>query len=382
MQSLLFVHGINVRGEAWFRGLELIAQKATKFLPGVEVSGCQWGDTLGAYLHRGGASIPDFEKTGKAEPAVEDASRGRWFLLSDNPLLELRILPDEGYIGVKPGIEIFAFIPPLGNNPVVLDLLKQCEVAGPWPAFIADIASDPEWKLVVESITATAPAVCEKISRAITAAYQRRLRADGYPALGGAQRDELKDALVNPLGGPPLGIGDWLLERLTSFGAHRRGKLSDSTTPSAGDVIRYQSRGEEIRKFIAARVKTTSATVILAHSLGGIACVDWLASTTYQEDGPKIDHLITVGSQAPYFYEIDALVSRPYGAGLPDSFPKKWLNIYDRADFLSYLAAPVFPDHARDVEVDNGQPFPDSHSAYWHNDRQVWKAVAEFLAEP
>jgi hypothetical protein len=382
MQSLLFVHGINVRGEAWFRGLELIAQKATKFLPGVEVSGCQWGDTLGAYLHRGGASIPDFEKTGEAEPAVEDASRGRWFLLSDNPLLELRILPDEGYIGVKPGIEIFALIPPLGNNPVVLDLLKRCEVAGPWPAFIADIASDPEWKLVVESITATAPAVCEKIARAITAAYQRRLRADGYPALGGAQRDQFKDALVNPLGGPPLGIGDWLLERLTSFGAHRRGKLSDSTTPSAGDVIRYQSRGEEIRKFIAARVKTTSATVILAHSLGGIACVDWLASTAYQEDGPKIDHLITVGSQAPYFYEIDALVSRPYGAGLPDSFPKKWLNIYDRADFLSYLAAPVFPDHARDVEVDNGQPFPDSHSAYWHNDRQVWKAVAEFLAEP
>src|ERR1019366_4738672 len=115
-------------------------------------------------------------------------------------LLELRILPDEGYIGVKPGIEIFALIPPLGNNPVVLDLLKRCEVAGPWPAFIADIASDPEWKLVVESITATAPAVCEKIARAITAAYQRRLRADGYPALGGAQRDQLKDALVNPLG--------------------------------------------------------------------------------------------------------------------------------------------------------------------------------------
>jgi hypothetical protein len=122
--------------------------------------------------------------------------------------------------------------------------------------------------------------------------------------------------------------------------------------------------------------------VILAHSLGGIACVDWLASKEYAEDGPKIDRLITVGSQAPYFYEIDALVSLPYGAGLPDGLPKKWLNIYDRSDFLSYLAAPVFPGHARDVEVDNGQPFPDSHSAYWHNHRQVWKAVAEFLAEP
>jgi hypothetical protein len=381
MKSLLFVHGINVRGEAWFRGLELIAQKAAKFLPGVKVSGCEWGDTRGAYLHRGGASIPDFDKTGNAASAVDDASRGRWFLLTDNPLLELRILPEEAYIGEKPGLEIFTFIPPLANRTEILNLLKRWEVADPWPAFIGDIATDTEWKLVVESITATAPAVCEKLARAVTAAYQQRLRAEGYPALGGAQRDELKDALVNPLGGPPLGIGDWFLDRLTNFGERRRGKLSDTTTPAAGDVIRYQARGEEIRKYIAERVKETSATVILAHSLGGIACVDWLASKEYAEKGPKIDRLITVASQAPYFYEIDALVSRPYGAGLPDTFPKKWLNIFDKADFLSYMAAPMFPGRARDVEVDNGQPFPDSHSAYWHNDKQVWKAVSDFLAE-
>jgi hypothetical protein len=60
MQSLLFVHGINVRGEAWFRGLDLISRETAKFLPGVSVAGCQWGNTLGAYLHRDGASIPGY----------------------------------------------------------------------------------------------------------------------------------------------------------------------------------------------------------------------------------------------------------------------------------------------------------------------------------
>jgi len=379
---LLFVHGINVRGEAWFRTLEVISQKGAEFLPGVCISGCGWGDALGAYLHRGGAAIPNYQKTGDAAAPGDAASRARWFLLSETPLLELRILPEEAYIGVKPGIGIFTLIPPLAANAKILGLLGQWQAGGPWPQFIGDIAADPEWKQVVESITASAPAVSEKLARAITAAYQQRLREEGYLALAGPQRDDLKAALLNPLDGPPLtAIGDWLLDRLTAFGGRRRGKLSDSTTPAAGDVIRYQSRGEEIRKFIAERVKTTSATILLAHSLGGIACVDWLASTDYARNGPKIDRLITVGSQAPFFYEIDALVSRPYGAGLPDTFPRKWLNIWDPSDFLSYLAAPVFPDHARDVEVDNKQPFPDSHSAYWHNDGQVWKAIADFLAE-
>jgi pimeloyl-ACP methyl ester carboxylesterase len=386
MPTLLFVHGINVRGEAWFRSLELIAQKAAKFLPGIKVEGCQWGDAFGAYLHKDGASIPDFENTGDAAPPVEDSSRGRWFLLAENPLLELRILPEEAFFGERPGIEIFTLIPPLAANAEIIKLLAGWRIEEAWPKFIGDISVDPEWKQVVESITAAAPAVCEKLARAITAAYQQRLRLEGYPAPGGEQRDEIKDALVNLVGGPPLGIGDWFLDRLTAFGAYRRGKLTDKTTPAIGDVIRYQARGQEIRNFIEERARKTSATIVLAHSLGGVACVDWLASKEYAkgiEEGKirKIDRLITVGSQAPYFYELDALSSRPYGAGLPEYFPSKWLNIFDRSDFLSYMAQPIFPS-ARDAEADNGQAFPESHSAYWHNDKQVWTPIADFIAEP
>jgi pimeloyl-ACP methyl ester carboxylesterase len=129
-----------------------------------------------------------------------------------------------------------------------------------------------------------------------------------------------------------------------------------------------------VRKFIGERVEDTGATVLLAHSLGGVAAVDWLA---WEPRG--IDALITVGSQAAYFYEIDALPSRIYGSGLPDYFPKRWLNIYDENDFLGYPAAGVFKNRVTDVRVDSGSPFPEAHSAYFENRTQVWTAIATFL---
>ena len=113
---------------------------------------------------------------------------------------------------------------------------------------------------------------------------------------------------------------------------------------------------------------------LLAHSLGGIACVDALI----EEPIPGVERLVTVGSQAPFFYEIDALAALPYGKPLPDQFPA-WLNIYDRRDFLSYIAAGVFPGRVTDQRVDNGQPFPQAHSAYWRNDA-VWRHIGGFLA--
>ncbi|MNL54526.1 hypothetical protein D3C87_1778660 [compost metagenome] len=124
---------------------------------------------------------------------------------------------------------------------------------------------------------------------------------------------------------------------------------------------------------IAQKVEETQAEVIIAHSLGGIAAVDWLI-----EAPSSLKYLITVGSQAGFFYEIDALVSLPAGAALPDHFPRKWLNIFDANDFLSYRAEPIFPGVAIDKQVENGQPFPDSHSAYWRNPI-VWENISAFL---
>jgi hypothetical protein len=376
--NLLFVHGINVRGDAWFASLDLISRKAKKFLPDYEVTGCGWGDPFGARLHRSGASIPDYDPTGDAFPAEERASRARWHLLSGDPLLELRLLPEEAYLGMPPGEEIFALVPRLKNDPPILEMLQEWEVEKPWTAFIQCVVADQDWKTVVSAITLSPAAASEPVARAITAGYLQQLRTQGFPELSGEQRDQLKDALVNLVGGPALGIGDWFLMRITHAAVDRRGGISDLSTPAVGDIIHYQARGQSIRNFIAKKAKDCDADVVLAHSLGGIACVDWLASG--ENTVPSVKKLITVGSQAGYFYEVDALVSTPYGTGLPSTFPNKWLNIFDRADLLGYLAEPIFPQYAVDFEVDSGQPFPASHSAYWQNDA-VWERVADFLED-
>ena len=87
--------------------------------------------------------------------------------------------------------------------------------------------------------------------------------------------------------------------------------------------------------------------------------------------------LVTVGSQAPFLYEIGALWSLTHDDPLPAHLPP-WLNIYDTRDLLSYVGGRLFPGRVEDVEVNNGQPFPQSHSAYWTNPK-VWDAIASRL---
>jgi hypothetical protein len=148
----------------------------------------------------------------------------------------------------------------------------------------------------------------------------------------------------------------------------------------AGDVMLYQSRGGPIRECIRACVAdATRPVVLLGHSLGGIACVDLLAAAA-SDGAPRVDLLVTAGSQAPFLYEIGALASLGPDDPLPDHFPT-WLNVYDPRDILSYVAGPVFrppgsnAQLVSDVAVDNRQPFPMSHSAYWCNS-EFWDAVA------
>jgi pimeloyl-ACP methyl ester carboxylesterase len=107
---------------------------------------------------------------------------------------------------------------------------------------------------------------------------------------------------------------------------------------------------------------------VIAHSLGGIASFDLLAGA----DAPEVARLVTVGSQSPLMYEIGALPSLKRPTCLPAKFPP-WLNIYDRDDFLSFSAKRLFPG-VDDFDAELGQPFPDSHSAYFDSER-VWNKI-------
>jgi pimeloyl-ACP methyl ester carboxylesterase len=140
----------------------------------------------------------------------------------------------------------------------------------------------------------------------------------------------------------------------------------------AGDVLRFLARGDDSRRFVESLIADHAArdpVYLLAHSLGGIMCVDLLVR------GPiaGVRGLITVGSQAPFLYEIGALPALPHPEPLPDHFPP-WTNVYDRRDVLSYVAAAIFGERVTDLCVDNANPFPQAHSSYWTNP-EVWEAV-------
>jgi hypothetical protein len=93
---------------------------------------------------------------------------------------------------------------------------------------------------------------------------------------------------------------------------------------------------------------------------------------------PKVASLVTAGSQAPLLYEMGALLSRKPPEGLPAAFPR-WLNIFDRDDFLSYVGGRLFSG-VEDFEFQSGQPFPDSHTAYF-GDAEIWKKIGSFTAQ-
>lgn len=373
-EKILFVHGTGVRTAAFERSLSLISEKVRIFLPRYEVVGCNWGEAFGARLNAEGLSIPGYVNGAAAPAAIEAATIARWTLLAEDPLLELRITEWPQQIGGSRGPSVWSMLTAAGTAEKLINILKSWHLAELWPEFIAHIAADTAWNQTFQTLGGNQGQLSAPVSRAVAAAFIAWLRASGQPNITGQQRDQLVAVLQPVLGGPGLGVSDWFLGKVTNFMVPRRGALSDASGAVLGDILRYQARGKILRNFIGERVKQTGASVILAHSLGGVAAVDWLAS-----DNRNLAALITVGSQAPFFYEIDALTSREFGAGLPDFFPRRWLNFYDPRDFLSYAGEKLFEGIAHDVKVDNGQPFPESHSAYWHNDTEVWSKISQFL---
>jgi hypothetical protein len=174
-------------------------------------------------------------------------------------------------------------------------------------------------------------------------------------------RDKAVDAIFQVLSDGETSMGpvsDWLKGQLsilalglgTNAAKRKRGAISDGAYPFAGDIMVYQAKGKKIRDYIRSQIELVETLVVLlAHSLGGISCVDLPIEEDLRD---RVKLLITVGSQAPFLYEIDALPSLNFGKPLPEHFPQ-WLNIYDLRDFLNYIGGEVFLGKVRDVEVDN-----------------------------
>ncbi|MEU8781017.1 hypothetical protein [Streptomyces sp. NPDC048637] len=416
----IYVHGTGVRRKKYDQQYGLLTKALGERFPKAEFVPCYWGDTYGATLSAEGRSIPPLFGTraaaddgftaGTAGPLEQEAAE--WMLLTTDPLCELRVLahPSEadgglGLPGVRAaGEEVADQLAALQDEPARSDelhaLLQDTGLAPHYSPALKDVAGSTEF---TEACAAAAdvPAGREVATAASRAVVAAALATAGEDALcTGDERDRLVELVGDRLGGSarfPGGRAAAVLAslalRMTTQPVLRvvRGPLTRGTAPELGDILRYQARGGLLRDFVTQLITAGSRpgsangpTVLIGHSLGGIALVDLCALAAAEGiELPQPLLLVTVGSQAPFLHELGALTGLPPTAdALPGGFPR-WLNIFDRHDLLAFRAEPVFPDDPRvvDHEVSSRQPFPMSHGAYWKLGA-VYDRIAEEIEAP
>ncbi|MEU8434011.1 hypothetical protein AB0F18_14010 [Streptomyces sp. NPDC029216] len=408
----LFVHGTGVRRDRHDTLFALVRERLTARFPGAAVDSCFWGERFGAGLGSGGRSVPGLRAAATADAA--DAETAEWGLLLADPLCELRVLAEAGWETGGPEHDApddpFAMpgVQPAGTR--VLDLLHRLaetpdDPHGELRALLRGTGLAPGFRPALEAAAGSAEAAragdratAEPQARELATALARAVTAGALATAGAdadctaAERDRLVELLTTRLGGGarvPGARAAAFLGRLALRVSTQplldawRGSLTVGATPALGDILRYQARGTELRAFLHARITAEPGpTVLIGHSLGGIALVDLLAlEAATGGPVPGAELLVTVGSQAPYLYELGALTALPPGSALPYGFPR-WLNVYDRQDVLSYLAGPVFPGDPRvtDHEIRSRQPFPASHSAYWKQ-KSLYERIERAVTE-
>ncbi|MBN3927397.1 hypothetical protein [Nostoc sp. NMS4] len=390
MTTVIFVHGTGIREQEYNETFEIIQQKIHAERPDIKVSPCLWG-VLGAKFNDNRASVPLEDATLALSDSEEDADIVLWGQLYRDPLYELRLLSlkpieSENPFGEEPGDVLQSRVASLTPTSQLQAKLQEAGIAEVFePAREAVIHSEPYHQALLRVSESDLSEYYAPIARAIAAQamFISEQQEKFPPILTDAQlRDNVVELLTLALGEAELGLGGWLLKPLvelalpmgTNYVKKNRLELTDKISPMPGDILLYLTRGEKIRAFIQQQIAQAEPPVVLiAHSLGGIACVDLLV----QQHLSGVELLVTVGSQAPFLYEINALYSLEYGQLLPEHFPE-WLNIYDLRDFLSYVGNGIFRDRVQDVQVDSRQPFPRSHGAYWTN-AKTWEAIISRL---
>lgn len=386
--TLLFVHGTGVREAAYAATIRRIEQGVERHGLPLTVAGCFWGAAEGARLRADGRSIPGYGDTGGRVPSEADQLVALWSVLYTDPWYELRLLrymPVAGPVPFgqePPSVLVQRAVSTFTPSAELAAQLARCDLLERFGEALEALRAAPE----LEQAVATAPADPlehrRAIARALIAHAVVAAEESGEPSLDGEVRDALVVQLTTELHGYGLGVGEFLMRPVKGLAAHlvtrrltrERGSVSDASAPFAGDVLRFLAHGDGGLRLVRDAVSDAGPgpVYLLGHSLGGIMCVDILV----REELP-VAGLVTIGSQAPFMYEIGALPGLSHPDPLPDHFPT-WLNVYDRRDILSYVGAGVFGDRVTDLEVDNGQPFPQSHSAYWSN-ASVWDAIGALV---
>lgn len=366
---IVFVHGVNNRDSAAYRESEEARNGFLREIVGpalglkrdeLTILSPYWGDD-GARFAWNLAVLPDPGADFEAFGAAEDLAKGRVAGLLAVSSLSGNVVEDART-----------------DFPAAVELLYASAMAG---AKSEEEARDLAKSYVLAADYAEKNPAPAWVAGATEGNFADQLVAESDAAAeesfgAGGILDSLKEGLSRLTN---------LVPDVTTAVAGRlfRDQLNDHVTRFTGDAFTYLARrgGKtspgKIVKIVLDALRagrdTAKATgeplVVVAHSFGGEIVYDIL--TTYD---PKIqvDCLITVGSQVGLFEEMKLYVASQ--ADVPadpksDRVPrppaiKRWLNVFDHNDILSYCLEPVVAD-VSDFHYDTGYSSLGAHGGYF-----------------
>jgi hypothetical protein len=381
--QILLVHGTGVRRTAYEHSIEMASRLSLEAGIDATIVDCCWGELFGVEID--GATIPGIECTnGEVETRFLESEIVEWGWLFADPFSELERLtiPVEREpavqikIGVMPEWEA-ALDRVLESKPStefkILLHKEQLELL--WHRAWTEILGRKD--LLVAALSASEyelPVALRAVARAAIAQLHNSILEEREVGLQRQLRERLFDRLTIDLGGRVYGLSSALSKAARrSIGRHfeqNRQRVSKRIFQLVGDILLYQRHGDEIRRYISEKLETLpQKKLIVAHSLGGIAAIEVML----QRPLGMADQVVTIGTQVGLLQEMGALNRTSWDNN--SSF--RWLNIFDRSDYLSYLVKPMWPN-AVDCEVSSGLPFPESHSAYFSNP-DVWSRIKKFI---
>jgi hypothetical protein len=345
--TVVFVHGTGVRKDGSDHTRKLIEAN----MPDWRVVAAEWGDKAGSRPAE--KSVPNFRTTGGYVQTDEDRRLQTWSLLYDDPSAELRFLalnleeqpPPPPLAALLDDALRGLYKPTIPDD--LLDPLSAAGVIDISVAACEAVREDESYQVLRRRALPPEGPYLDALANAVVAQaamLDEVKRGEGAPLKEDA---ELRDAMVlavrDKLGPAKAVSARGIIEILgagvattfkaamyagssvvgTPYLSWNRGKASENASPVAGDILVYQARGNKIRGLIRSQIlELKSPVILLGHSLGGVACFDLLADEKDEELRRQVKLLATVGSQAPYFFEINALCSMEYTKTpiLPHSF--------------------------------------------------------------
>ena len=392
--TLFFVHGTGVRKSGYEATLEDIRKGCAnepRLKDVVIADNCPWGEELGVDAQLVSLTLPPEERTRALVRSLTPAELelALWSILLDDPLFELRIAAQQqaaqgpSIARQSPDVVAAAALARVAANPPGVTGLAGDSLSAGAKA----VAAAPELAAAAAAAgNADDPEFVELVARAVVA-FALAPASSGATrpaaALDASLRDAAVVAVATAVAPTTRGFRAWVRGKITDTVKgiatqslrERRGGLTGDSLPKIGDIFFHLRRGSIFLDYLTEKMQPWPQPIVaFGHSLGGVMLVDLLSRPVH----PPITKLVTVGSQAPLFYAMDALENLRPGSTTPAAFVP-WLNIYDRADFLSYLAGEVFGLNAQiqDEEVRSGVPFPDAHGAYFQHSR-TYELLANF----